>query len=331
MDEFSRKQRENRNIGVIENSLKIHRRIYQATVIRIQKDWNKYYRDSEIAVKPIAEITKLELDLWVHKMIRDHNMAKHKYGNFSLIIRQMLDFAVDKGIVSSNVFLRVKVDKKRVLTPEHKKADHTQVYSRAEEDIMIAHALAAFENHENYDQHFVPLAIVFIFYTGLRVGEVSALRYEDIHDNTLTVNRMVRYPSGEIIDHTKGNFGDRRIPLIPDAIELINMVTDRRKELGLSTDGFIFSPGDRPLNTYTSIQKTITKYCRELGIQEKSPHKVRKTVASALIDNGMNLNSVRLILGHMDEKTTLNNYCYDRSTDDEKYDQVVSALSMAAV
>lgn len=48
---------------------------------------------------------------------------------------------------------------------------------------------------------------------------------------------------------------------------------------------------------------------------------------STMIDGGVNLNTSRQIAGHMDEKTTLNNYYFDRSDEDEKYNIFVRALS----
>ena len=92
--------------------------VTESTMLRMQKDWKKYYEFSEIAAKPIASLTKLEIDIWVHKQIHAHNMNKNKYGNFSLIIRQLLDFAVDSEIIDTNPFLRVKVDKKRVASKD---------------------------------------------------------------------------------------------------------------------------------------------------------------------------------------------------------------------
>ena len=166
-----------------------------------------------------------------------------------------------------------------------------------------------------------------MFYTGLRVGEAAAIRYEDIEENVVHVRRMVTYPNGKIVDHTKGTFGDRDIPLIPAARKVIQATIKRRTEAGSPVEGYVFCPHDNPLNTYTSIQKTFTKYCRELGILERSAHKARKTVVSSMLDSGINLNTVRQIAGHMDEKTTLNNYCYDRSDEQEKLDQMARALS----
>ena len=48
---------------------------------------------------------------------------------------------------------------------------------------------------------------------------------------------------------------------------------------------------------------------------------------STMIDGGLNLNTSRQIAGHMDERTTLNNYYYDRSDEVEKYNNFVRALA----
>ena len=138
---------------------------------------------------------------------------------------------------------------------------------------------------------------------------------------------MVRYSNGEVLNHTKGTFGPRDIPLIPAAKAVIDACRERRRIDRMDTKGYIFCPADKPLNTYTSIQKTFTKYCRELGIDERSAHKARKTFVSVLISAGVNLNTVRQLAGHMDEKTTLNNYLYDRSSEAERNAMIAAALA----
>ena len=298
-----------------------------STVVRIKKDWQRYYENSKIVDVPIRKLKKIDIDVWVHRMIKEYNMGKHQYGNFSLIIKQELEYAVDLEIIDDNPFRHVKIDRKRVLTPEYKKPDSTQVFTREEERLIIEHAWKAFNARKNYVQQFVPLAIVFMFYTGLRVGEAAALRFEDIDGDTLHVRRMVRYSNGEIIDDTKGTFGQREVPLVPQALEVIDAVMQRREKYRMDTKGYFFSPTDKPLNTYTSIQKSFTQYCRDLKIEERSAHKARKTFVSALLSAGINLNTVRQIVGHMDEKTTLNNYLYDRNTDTEKNLMIAAALA----
>ena len=64
-----------------------------------------------------------------------------------------------------------------------------------------------------------------------------------------------------------------------------------------------------------------------MGIIQKSSHKARKTYISCLIDGRVNINTVREMVGHADEKTTLRNYVFDRSTDAEKLHKIEAALS----
>ena len=301
--------------------------VCETTVIRIKKDWRKYYENAEIVKKPIRSITKLEIDTWVHKMIREHAMNAHKYGKFSVILRQMLEFAVDSEIIEKNLFLDVRINRRRVLVPEVKKPDHTQVFTKSEENMLIERAWKAFNKQENYMQWYAPLAVIFLFYTGLRLGEISALRFEDITGKSMLVNRLVRFPTGEIVDHTKGSYGSRTVPLIPNAAYIIDLIRTHRQERGLDAEGYIFCPNDKPVSTYNAIERALKKYCQDLGIEERSPHKERKTFTSALLSNGVSINTTRQLAGHVDERTTLNNYCYDRSDEDEKLAQITYALT----
>ena len=200
------------------------------TIDRVKKDWKRYYADSEIINKPIRQITKLELDEWIHSMIRQYCMDKHQYGNFSLIIRQELQYAVDRGIINDNLFNYVRVDKKRVLRQEHKKTDETQVFSIKELDGICACAEKDYVGNKRPKHKLAPLAVVFLFQTGIRLGEVSALKFEDVLDDEIIIRRTVRYPRGEIIDSTKGTYGDRLVPLTPKAINIINIAKCTRKK-----------------------------------------------------------------------------------------------------
>ena len=296
------------------------------TINRVKKDWKRYYEGSAIVNKPISSITKLDLDEWVHKMIKKYNMDYHQYGNFSLIIRQELEYAVERGVIDTNPFLSLKIDRKRVLRAEHKKPDETQVFTLEELEYLYECAEKDFLSDRRPKHKLVPLAVQFLFQTGLRLCEVAALRYDDINDNEMTVRRMVRYPGGEILDSTKGTYGDRTVPLTPRALELIDIARKKQDESGQTDMEYIFVMTGEPINTYLAIQKAFTKYCKQLEITQRSPHKARKTYISELIDSGININTVRAIAGHRDEHTTFNNYCYDRKTRSERNAQVIAAI-----
>ena len=299
--------------------------VADTTLARVKRDWKRYYQDAEIINKPIRDLTKLELDIWVHETIRRFSMNKHQYANFSLIIRQMLDFAVDLDIISKNLFRDVKVDTRVVLEREHKKPDESQVYTRHEFEMLQEHAWKDFNKSEHPVHQLTPLAVLFMFMTGVRVGEVCALKYSDIDGNKMSVRRTVRDAGNEVVEHTKGTFGDRIVPLVPQAMGLIEAARSRQSEEGASTEGYLFSMNDKPL-LYSSVTKAFYRYCKELGIKPKSSHKARKTFVSMMIDQGMNINTVRQLVGHVDERTTLNNYCYDRSSEEDKINLMTEAF-----
>lgn len=91
-------------------------------------------------------------------------------------------------------------------------------------------------------------------------------------------------------------------------------------------DGYIFSVDEDPLSYY-SVRHLYTRCCKELGILDRSSHKARKTFISTLLDGGVNINTVREMVGHADERTTYNNYCFDRSTEEEKILLIEKALA----
>nr|WP_300830826.1 hypothetical protein [uncultured Acetatifactor sp.] len=60
----------------------------------------------------------------------------------------------------------------------------------------------------------------------------------------------------------------------------------------------------------------------------KTMHKIRKTYISALIDSGeINIDKIRELVGHEDERTTFHNYYYNRETDARTHENIERALS----
>ena len=298
--------------------------VEHTTVERIQRDWKRYYAGEEIIKIPLKKLDKLTVDRWVHEIILRYKLNNHSYGNFSLILRQMLDYAVDKGIITENVFNQVKVDRKRRLVREEKKPDHTQVFSAEEQEKLFELAWRDYYSRRYRVNHMTPLVVMFMFLTGTRIGEACAIKHIDIQKGVLTVRRMVRV-EGDIIDKTKGTYGERKILLVPEALRIIQEAKDHQIENDVDSE-YLFSMSDKPI-TRDSVAKAFYKYCEELGIEKRSSHKARKTFVSSLLDAGVNLNTVRQLVGHVDERTTLNNYCFDRSSDDEIVAQMEAALS----
>ncbi len=306
------------------------------TVKRVSTDWKKYYKDDPIIKKPISQLTKVELDTWVHRMVKDHDMTKTMYYNMSLPLRKMLAYAEDCGYIEDNPFAKVHVDAK-LFRKKKKPASETQVYTLEEEIAIIDAARADFEEHPTVT---TPLAVILMFYLGVRVGEIVAFKESDIEGNEICVNRMERMniqkvgktgfkQDGRILaDHAKTAAGSRRIYLVQDARKVIETVLETNRKNGCGEDAFLFMEDGKRIDD-NLIRGRLKKYCRQAGIPYRSPHKIRKTFISKLIDSGMNINAIREMVGHEDERTTLNSYCFNRKSKDQTRTDLEQTLVIA--
>lgn len=300
------------------------RGISEATILKYESDWRCHLEGTPIVRKPISQLKKLDLDNWAHKLIKDNNMTRTDYINVSTLIRQPLDYAVEKELIEYNPMRKVKIEP-RMFKPDRKKKSETQVFTRDEVAALFRAAWEDLEN-EKLVYKLTPLAFLFMFQTGLRIGEVCPVRYEDIEGNELHLQRTVERDTHQLKDGLKGDRRERWVILSTEALHIIDEARKRQEAAGASTDGYIFSMTDEYLS-YRSVSEAFRKYCKVAGINYRSSHKARKTVISSLIDAGMNINTIREMVGHADERTTMNSYCYDRRTKDERIEILDKALS----
>ena len=78
---------------------------------------------------------------------------------------------------------------------------------------------------------------------------------------------------------------------------------------------------------YEAVEKKLYRICDKMKTIPKSQHKLRKTFVSKLLDDGINIDEVRRIAGHENEKTTLRNYCYNRYNKTQTEDMLEKALA----
>ncbi|MCD8013436.1 MAG: tyrosine-type recombinase/integrase [Lachnospiraceae bacterium] len=295
-------------------------------ISRIDTDWKTYYMGTEIIDVPIRKLDKLALDNWAHQLIKDHDMTKNQYFNVTVIMRQALHYAVDSGIIEVSPFDAVKIDGKRLFRKVKKKPDYTQVFTKEEAKLMSELAWEDYHNHVKvYD--LAPIALLFQMQTGLRIGELVTVKFSDIESpDYLHVQRMIRRDTNEVVEHPKSECGDRYVPLTSEAKALIETAKARQQELHAENE-YIFSINGKP-PTERSIASLYTKYCKIMGIIQKSSHKTRKTYISKLIDGKVSINTVRTVAGHSSERTTLRNYAFDCSTETEKLQKIEDALKI---
>ena len=80
---------------------------------------------------------------------------------------------------------------------------------------------------------------------------------------------------------------------------------------------------------HNTILKRIYKFCDEAFIEKRSPHKVRKTFASILVNDGiMDISEVAQLLGHVSEQTLINHYLYPTKSSETRRERLEKALAM---
>lgn len=293
---------------------------------RIECDWLKYYAGTKIITIPLVELDYLTLDKWAHTLIKSKKLTKTQYYNLTVIVRQVLDYAVDNKIIDYNPFSKVKISAKS-FEKRVKPKDETQVFSKKDEKELCD---LIFKKFKNRPWTISGLAIAFNFNLGLRVGELVTLKWSDIEDNYIHIQRsevanyVMNEETGEqcregviVTNHAKTEAGNRWLYLPVTARNILQMVKNRNEEYGYYDEDYIFISCKGTRLRTSTIDTFLYDICDEMNATRKSSHKIRKTFISSLFDTGMNINKIREIAGHEDERTSLHNYCFNRRTDED--------------
>lgn len=301
--------------------------VSESTIKRDRNTWKALYKDAPIVKKPLVSVTKTELERWLLSVIRSKNMNSHQFNNFISVIRQLMAYAEEIGIIDSNPVEKIRIQKKRILKPEIKGPTITQVFMEDERQLLIKYAMEQYNKYRDTVQIFTSLAIAFLLYVPLRRGELVALRFDDLDGNRLILTDSYSHDMKCLKGRLKDIEGWRAMDVVPPALEIIERIRQERIRLGMPTDGCIFTVNEKYGSLYSALGKSINKYCDEIGIPRRSLHKTRKTCASKMHADGVNDLIIQAQLGHKDLRTTFNSYCYDVTTDAERYRAISASLA----
>lgn len=154
------------------------------------------------------------------------------------------------------------------------------------------------------------LGILLTAYTGIRLGELCGLQWQDVNVDagTLhvqrTVERIAQAGGGTCltVQTPKTENSDRWIPIPQEMLEMLN-VSHRQPEAYLLTGGEAL-PDPR---TCQYRYKALLNRC---GVGYRSFHALRHTYATRCIEQGVDAKSVSELLGHSDVRTTLRLYVH---------------------
>lgn len=158
------------------------------------------------------------------------------------------------------------------------------------------------------------LGILICLYTGLRLGEICALRWEDVNFEEKaiyvhqTMQRLQCTESGEsktqiLISNPKSNSSVRRIP-IPD--ELFNLIAQYR----FPENAYFLTGTSKQYVEPRNMQNKFKRAVKDCGIENVNFHTLRHTFATRCVELGFDIKSLSEILGHSSVNITLNRYVH---------------------
>jgi len=279
------------------------------TIHRNENHWNKYYKDHPIVKLPIHKITAERIEDFLHYCIITYSLTVKELGNMKFILLDMMKLAKKRNLIEYNPFIDVDVNI-NACRPATKQNDISRVYLPEEKEKFFYELNKELEAHPEVTDMY---AIFLLFKLGLRIGELCALKWEDINNtaNEIHIHRMEsKDEKGRegrhslVVEYTKRKspYGDRFLPLSDYEKQIFAKVKSINNFYGYDSD-FIFCDENGRTNI-RSIDNRIRKCCKRAGIEVKSAHDIRRTVASEMFNNGVPVEIIRNFLGHSDIKTT---------------------------
>jgi len=267
-------------------------------------------------------------------LLDNHILPYFKDTKLSFISEQMIaEFIMKKSSKLSNSTIHSQLTIiKSILTYARKQGlyNNTIIEIRlSSEPKREVFSLSDIERHklESFlltDMNPTKLGLFLCLYTGLRIGELCALRWSDIDLNTMTlhvtstiqrikcINSIDTRRTALVISTPKSMTSMRDIPLPFHLVDLLKIFAQQ-------DDCFLLSGNTKPVEPRT-MQYRFKKYADLLGLTYSNPHVLRHTFATHCIELGFDVKTLSELLGHSRVEITLNRYVH--SSDERKRTQM---------
>lgn len=211
----------------------------------------------------------------LQKIFNDMDYSRGYKSNCKSVLNRIFNFALKNDFIDSNKVQFVELGKKNIVVER-------KIFTRDEINILW----------QNLKVNNVYIILILI-YTGMRIGELLALKVCDID-----LNNKVIY-----IRKSKTSSGIRTIP-IPDKILSLFI-----ENIFYENEYFILSKNLTPLS-YMTFKYRFNVLLEKLGIQKHTIHDTRHTFATMLNNADANSTSIIKLIGHSDFSITENVYTH---------------------
>lgn len=174
------------------------------------------------------------------------------------------------------------------------------------------------------------LGLLLAFQTGLRCGELAALKPTDIVGKAIHVQRQeIKYKDKvtqktvyEIKEYPKTKDGNRYVIITETALETIEIIKKHNPN-----GQFLFEVNGTRIK-YHSYNKGIYRMCKALNITKRSMHKIRRIYGTTFLDEHVDKSLIMAQIVHSNIATTRDFYYYSNKTQKTKEAQIQNAISI---
>lgn len=269
----------------------------------------------------LADVSHADVQAWVSKLAAQRSASTARKAH--RVLSLLFSLAVRDGRVVKNPADRVGLPHE--LERDRLYLTHEQVRDLAASCTDPRPSVTKRRVARGHESADYELVVLFLAYTGVRFGEMAALRVRrlDPLKRRVEIAEAVTSVNGALVWGTpKGHA--RRWVSVP------RFVAERLGEhvAGRSPNDLVFtSPQGEPLRASNFRRDVFTPATRRVGLEALVPHGLRHTAASLAIAAGADVKVVQQMLGHKSATMTLDLYGH---LFDDRLDEVADALDRAA-
>ena len=308
-----------------EEYIDVKKHEVRETTLHKIKNRTEQYILPELSNYKIDKLTLPILQKWKNTLNKTELSLTSKRGIYGEL-RALLNYAVKMEYLQKNLLITVGNFKDAYETkPEMDFYTPEEFKKFINVALENAKKVERENNSINEWNYYVFFNIA--FYTGLRKGEIHALKWTDINDNILNVRRSIAQKlKGEDRETPPKNKSSiRSLQLPAPLIKILDEHHKRYGDINGFTDDWRICGGQRCLRD-TTIQVRNASYAKLAGIKTIRIHDFRHSHASLLANNGINIQEIARRLGHSKIEITWNIYSHLYPREEERAVQILNKI-----